>query len=63
MRKKVLTRNCTGCNDCMMNENNQLYCDWGISKTQKILVSPKRKNGYPACKLLRTECLKTRLKF
>jgi hypothetical protein len=52
MRKKVLTKQCNGCDDCKMNERNQLYCDFGNSKDQKILLTPKRKSGYPPCKLI-----------
>jgi hypothetical protein len=55
MRKKVLTRHCTGCDFCKMNERNQTYCDWGNSKVQKILKSPKRKGGYPECRLIKGE--------
>lgn len=52
MRKKVLTIQCTNCNYCKMNNNNQLYCDWGVGKDIKILGNPKRKSGYPSCRLM-----------
>jgi hypothetical protein len=52
MRKKVLTQQCNACDDCKMNGNNQLYCDWGEGKGVKILLPPKRKKGYPKCNLI-----------
>jgi hypothetical protein len=55
MRKKVLTRDCTGCDFCQMTESNKLECTWGKSKVQKILESPKRKTGYPKCNLIKVE--------
>ena len=55
MRRKVLTKSCNGCDDCKMNERNQLYCDWGNGKDIKILESPKRKGGYPDCNLIKGE--------
>ncbi len=52
MRKKVLTKHCNACDDCKMNDRNQLYCSWGDGKDIKILEKPKRKGGYPDCNLV-----------
>ena len=53
MRNKTLTKQCDSCNFCIMNDKNHLCCSWGNSKSIKILNTPKRKKGYPECKLIK----------
>lgn len=50
MRTKVLTPDCPTCEHMIVNSSNQFQCNWGESKTPKILKEHKGKKPH-FCKL------------
>jgi len=42
-RIKTLTVDCNGCNDCVVNENNEFLCMHGVDKKGKIMKPAKGK--------------------
>ena len=55
MRRKTLTKDCGTCDHCIMDDTNRMCCNWGNSKTAKVLEPPKGKGGYPECNLIKGE--------
>jgi len=52
MRTKALTPDCPSCKKLTINESNDFECNWGKSKTPKILKPHKGKRPY-FCRLKR----------
>jgi len=54
MRRKVLTKECPSCNDLSIDDDSRFVCNWGNSKTPKILLNRKRRKAI-SCKLIGKE--------
>jgi len=52
MRRKVITKECPSCNLLTIDDDSRFICNWGISKTPKVLSDRKRKKAI-SCKLKR----------
>jgi hypothetical protein len=52
MRSKILTPDCPSCSKLIINDNNEFQCNWGESKSPKVLRPHKGKRPY-FCRLKR----------